>query len=161
MSANFTLMRREHIDAQIQGLGFGGYPFILLRTPERALVWVPGYSAYINRMTGSVYAESSMWSVLRGGDLANEWGRRKPPPKICEGGRLASRLKEQAIIQRIDLEFGDGVAGLINPKATLVIGGDPFPNAFYVEKPRPREGKARRFISSIWGGNAPLEPFNG
>jgi hypothetical protein len=120
VSGNFNYVDLEVLHPIIQGMTFSpSKPRVLIRTAERALVHVPGYSSYTSRMVPThSYSPTALWRFMRRGD---SWRYAK---KIETGRITPTKLRE--IGAKIDELMGEEeIWKLIDLKRTLVLGDNP------------------------------------
>lgn len=114
------MSKLEALDRFFNGVAWGTQPRVVARKADGSvyLLWVPGCTQYVNRATGRKYGSSSLRIVRPFGRVPDGAGRLGSI--LAEGGRLSSRLVLEAR-EKIDAEFGEGAAGRISIKETLVI----------------------------------------
>lgn len=118
--SNFVLVEREYIHPNIAGSVYGGKPFLLARTQDRILAWVPGYSCYGGRMSPTAYMPSHLLTHVR-----RETGFRGITHLWSNGGRLTAVLKKPEVCEKIDRFFGDGFYRLLEADKTVIVGDNP------------------------------------
>ena len=118
--SNFQIIDQEIIHASINGVRYGGKPRLLARTQDHLLVWVPGYTSYVNRASGRQYSRSAM--VLFERRTHGAHGSKE----ICSGSRLSLKtFRDNA--DAIDAVMGEGFHELLEPNKTVVVGDNlPF-----------------------------------
>lgn len=112
-------MSQEFSYPTVSGVGFAGYGRVLVRNKRAALIWFAGGSAYINRMTGSVYAAAQMVIVRDSMSCVDNYSN------VHEGGRLKPELFV-TYAEKIDKEFGEGTAAKLKVDETLALVEKPW-----------------------------------
>lgn len=157
------LDHQEVIGPTVDGIDFGVELIVLVRDGDRLLVWEPGHSSYINRMTGSRYFRGSLLVIHRHPDRPG-YGRTDLANTSSGGHGYKTLLRDQATFfgalhlgaEAIDAEFGEHTASLLlsrHGRSTLAISGEPY-RARVINKRGPtkrqREADMRRKRAAAW-----------
>ncbi len=118
--SNFRTVDQELLPATINGCRWGGKPRLLARTQDHLLVWIPGYTSYVNRMVGNRYSSASMVLLERREHAAHGC------TEICEGRKLHRKIFK-VFATEIDAVLGEGFHALLEPDKTVIVGdNEPF-----------------------------------
>jgi len=118
--SNFRSVDQELLSATINGMKLGGKPRLLARTQDHLLVWIPGYTSYVNRMVGNRYSTSSMVLLERREHAAHG------ATEICEGRKLHKKIFKMFAAE-IDAQLGEGFHALLEIDKTVIVGdNEPF-----------------------------------
>lgn len=108
-------MAMEYLPRCFNGVSWGAAPRVIARKAnELYLLWIPGNTAYVDRVIGSRYGASRL-RIVPASNSNSRLGQ-----ELHKGGRLSLSLV-RSLAEKIDAAFGEGTTAKITLRDTVQI----------------------------------------